>query len=112
MVRYEALDEFKKMWTWLYRHPAHDKSYYVKHVAKADPAWKKDCPLCHLSDGECTECLSLWDEGSGSLCEDPNSPMNKWSNTHVSDPNFRSWFAGKIADIAKRAMKQKNRLNY
>ncbi len=105
MVRYEALDEFKKMWTWLYRHPAHDKKYYVKHVAKADPAWIKDCPLCHLSDGECIECLTIWDEGNGSLCEDQNSPMNKWSNTHLSDPNFRSWYAGKIADIASRAIK-------
>jgi len=105
MVRTEALEELKKMWTWLYRHPAHGKKYYVKHVAKADPSWKNDCPLCELSDGECTECLTLWDQGQGSLCADPASPLSKWRKTHLGDPNFRTWYAGKIVDIADKAMK-------
>ncbi len=97
----QALEEFKKMWDWLYRHPAHDKHYYVKNVAKADPLWKNDCPLCDLSEEECTECLKLWDKGRGSLCDDPESPLNKWRHTHVGDPNFRTWYAGKVSDLVK-----------
>ena len=105
MVRTDALNEFKKMWTWLYSHPAHGQKYYVKHVAKADPAWKNDCPLCELSDGECKECLTIWDNGNGSLCADPESPLQKWGRTDLGDPHFRSWYAGKIATIAAKALK-------
>ncbi len=106
MPKTEAIQEFKKMWTWLYRHPAHDKHYYVKHVAKAEPPWKNDCPLCDLSEGECTECLQLWDNGKGSLCDDPESPLNKWRQTHMGDPNFRTWYAGKVADLVDKALKR------
>lgn len=105
-LRREALMEFKKMWTWLYQHPAHDKRYYVKHVVKADPAWKNDCPLCELSTGDgCKECLLLWDNGEGSLCSDPGSPLSKWRNTHLNDPNYRTWYAGKIVDITQKALR-------
>lgn len=107
MAKTDALEEFKKMWTWLYRHPAHDKRYYVKHVVKADPAWKNDCPLCEISEGDqCTECQILWDEGKGSLCTDPDSPLSKWKQTHLNDPNFRTWYAGKLVDITKKALKE------
>ncbi len=104
MKKETALEEFKKMWTWLYRHPAHDKRYYVKHVAKPEEGWKNDCPLCTVSEGECQECLALWDKGKGSLCDDPESPLSKWKETHKNDPNFRTWYAGKIADIASKAI--------
>jgi len=102
MLNKDAAYEFKKMWTWLYRHPAHDQKYYIKHVAKADEAWKKDCPLCHLSEKECQDCLILWDEGRGPLCEDMESPLSKWKSTPLNDPNFRMWYAGKVADIANK----------
>jgi hypothetical protein len=102
MVTKEAVSEFKKMWTWLYRHPAHDQKYYIKHVAKADQPWKNDCPLCHLSEGECRECLALWDKGNGTLCEDPGSPLSQWRGTHLNNPNFRMWYAGKLADMAHK----------
>lgn len=102
--RKTALQEFKKMWTWLYRHPAHDKKYYVKNVAKADPRWKNDCPLCQISgEDDCKECLLLWDNGEGSLCSDPASPLSKWQKTHRNDPNFRTWYAGQIVDITQKA---------
>ncbi len=104
-MKQAALKEFKKMWTWLYQHPAHDKKYYVKHVAKPEGGWKNDCPLCELSGGhDCTECLDVWDHGSGSLCEDPESPLNKWKKTHLSDPNYRTWYAGKLIDITEKTI--------
>lgn len=105
MERNDALKEFKKMWTWLYKHPAHDNKYYVRHVIKPETAWKNDCPLCALSDGECKECGKLWDEGRGSLCSDPESPLSKWRKTHRNDPNYRTWYAGKIVDIADKALR-------
>ena len=100
-----AMEEFQKMWTWLYRHPAHDKRYYVKHVVKADPAWRNDCPLCDTAedDSGCKECLKLWDKGKGSLCADPDSPLSRWKSANLNDPNFRSWYAGQVADLAKKA---------
>ena len=105
MERRIALEEFKKMWTWLYKHPAHDNKYYVSHVAKPQPAWKNDCPLCALSDGECGECKSLWDEGRGSLCSDPDSPLSKWKKTQLQDPDFRTWYAGKIVEITTKSLR-------
>jgi len=106
MERKIALQEFKKMWTWLYKHPAHDGKYYVQHVAKANPAWRNECPLCALAkEGECQECKSLWDTGHGSLCSDPESPLRQWRKTAASDPDLRTWYAGKLIDIAGRALK-------
>jgi hypothetical protein len=106
MERRIALEEFKKMWTWLYKHPAHDSKYYVSHVAKPQPAWKNDCPLCALSkSGECGECKTLWDEGHGSLCSDPESPLSKWKKTQLQDPDFRTWYAGKIVEIAGKSLR-------
>ena len=104
MKNQDALNEFKKMWIWLYSHPAHDRRYYMNHVVKIEEAWEKECPICHHAEGECNQCKALWDEGRGNLCEDQQSPLNRWKNTHLSDPNYRMWYAGKIADIAARAM--------
>ncbi len=104
MFKKDALNEFKKMWTWLYQHPAHDKKYYIKHVVKIEDGWKNDCPLCDLSEGECTECLDLWDHGQGSLCKDPDSPYSMWRKTHLNDPNYRTWYAGKMIDITDKAL--------
>ena len=106
MERRDALQEFRKMWIWLYKHPAQERNYYMKYVAKAEPAWKNDCPLCALSDGECKECKSLWDKGHGSLCADPESPLFKWRNTDVNNPDSRTWYAGRIVQIAGDALGQ------
>ncbi len=104
MLRSDALEEFKKMWTWLYQHPAHDKKYYGKHVVKLETPWRNNCPLCETSESEteCKECLELWNKEGASLCTDPNSPYSQWRKTHLNDPNFRTWYAGQIADIAQK----------
>lgn len=94
-----ALQEFKKMWLWLYQHPAHDKQYYVEHVAKPEPPWLNDCPLCSIATDECTECLVLWNNGQGSLCTDPASPYSKWKQTSTNEPHQRTWFAGEIMNL-------------
>jgi len=105
-MKKEALTEFKKMWTWLYRHPAHDRKYYIQHVAMPEGGWEKNCPLCALSASHsCQECLEVWDQGNGNLCEDPQSPFNRWKNTHISDPNNRTWYAGRLIDIADKNLK-------
>lgn len=106
MITNETLTEFKKMWTWLYSHPAHNQKYYIKHVIKVEPAWEKDCPICHQSGGKCDECNALWDKGNGTLCEDLESPLNRWRNTHLSDPNYRMWYAGKVIDLAEKAARE------
>jgi hypothetical protein len=101
----EALQELKKMWIWLYQHPAHDKKYYVEHVVKAEPPWKNDCPLCAIAEDNCKECLLLWDNGHGSLCSDPASPLSKWKETHLNNPDYRTWYAGQMIDITQNALK-------
>jgi hypothetical protein len=106
MERTKALQEFRKMWTWLYKHPAHDGKYYVQHVAKPQPAWRNECPLCALArEGECQECKPLWNSADGSLCSDPASPLRQWQKTETSDPDSRSWYAGKLVDLAGQALK-------
>lgn len=104
MLNTQALVEFKNMWTWLYGHPAHDAGYYVKHVAKAEPLWEKNCPICEFSEGACRDCLAIYDNGNGNLCDDPDSPMNKWRSAHLGDPDFRTWYAGKIVGLATAAL--------
>ena len=103
MVKSDALQEFKKMWKWLYSHPAHSQKYYIDHVAKVDPPWQKECPISDCYEGDCKECLELWNEGNGNLCEDPESPINKWRNTNLGDPDFRTWYAGKVVKIATKS---------
>lgn len=105
MITNETLLEFKKMWIWLYKHPAHDQKYYIKHVIKSDSEWQNDCPVSQQFEGNCSECLSIYDNGSGTLCEDQQSPLNKWRKTHLADPNYRMWYAGKVIDIAEKALK-------
>jgi hypothetical protein len=106
MERKNALQEFRKMWIWLYKHPAQDNKYYTSYVAKPKPSWRNDCPLCALSaEGECRECRSMWDTGHGSLCTDPDSPLVKWRKTSVDDPDNRTWYAGRLVEIAGLALK-------
>ena len=98
-----ALKEFHKMWVWLYKHPSHDKTYYVNHVAKPDVKWENDCPLCTISeDDDCNECLVIWDNGQGSLCSDPSSPLSKWKETDTHEPHRRTWYAGQIVGLSKK----------
>lgn len=112
MERKEALNEFRKMWIWLYKHPAQDNKYYVNYVAKPIPPWKNNCPLCALSaKGEkCHECKSMWDSGHGSLCTDPDSPLVKWRNSSVEEPDNRTWYAGRIVQLTGSAFRDKDKL--
>lgn len=105
MITSEALQELKKMWTWLYKHPAHDQKYYIQHVIKADSEWQKDCPLCEHLEGDCSQCLTIYDKGNGTICEDLQSPVNRWRNTHLADPDYRMWYASKVVGIADKALK-------
>ena len=103
MSKENAMEEFKKMWLWLYRHPAHDKNYYVKHVAKPSPPWDNDCPLCSFVDDQCTECLVIWDSGEGTLCSDPASPLAKWKDTDINEPHRRTWYAGELMALTEKS---------
>ena len=66
----------------------------------ANNAWKA------LGDEMGFDGMTVKPNGKGSLCEDPESPLNKWRGTHLSDPNFRMWYAGQIADIANRVQQE------
>lgn len=105
MIAHEAIVEFRKMWTWLYKHPAHDQKYYLKHVMKTDHEWQKDCPLCEHFEGNCSGCLEIYDKGNGTLCDDPKSPVNQWRKTQLADPDYRMWYAGKVVNIVEKALK-------
>ncbi len=106
MKRDIALQEFRKMWIWLYKHPAHDKKYYVQNVAKPKPVWRNDCPLCALTEeGECNECKSLWATTRGNLCSDPDSPLSQWRKTEKDNPDLRTWYAGKLVDLTGQGKK-------
>jgi hypothetical protein len=100
-MKIEALDDMRKMWMWLYRHPAHDKQYYVSYVANLDKPWKNDCPICDLADGKCSDCLLQLKYLKGTFCTDPESPFRKWKETTTDNPDSRTFYAGEIIALAQ-----------
>jgi hypothetical protein len=106
MKKLEALDEAAKMWIWLYKHPAHDKKYYVTYVAKPEHPWKNDCPICEVVENSCLNCLIQLDEPHGTFCTDPESPFLKWKATTLDNPDHRTFYAGEIIALAEKAAKK------
>ena len=106
MDKIHALKEVTAMWTWLYRHPAHDREYYEAHVAKLNQSWKNDCPICDLETGSCPECPMKYAEQNGTFCSDPESPLQKWKATTLDNPDFRTLYSGEIIAIAQDATKR------
>ena len=104
MKKLEALNEATKMWIWLYKHPAHDKKYYVSHVAKLVQPWKNDCPICEVADSGCSDCLMQFEEQKGTLCTDSESPFRKWKETGLDNPDHRTFYAGEMIVLAKKAV--------
>jgi hypothetical protein len=103
----EELIKFKKMWTWLTAYPAHDREYYMKHVAKLDEVWVNSCPLSNsMYAKNCTGCQLLWDSNEGTLCNDPSAPVYKWNNTERHQPDKRSFYASQVAVLAMMINRQ------
>lgn len=101
-------NNFKKMWTWLACHPAHNREYYVKYVAKAEQEWVNSCPLSNKKpDKDCNGCASLWTSGRGTLCADPHSPFNLWDQTDIEYPHDRSYYASQIAVLAMKYLQNR-----
>ena len=97
----EALSHLAQMWTWLYKYPAHDKKYYISHVANLEQPWKNDCPICDLVDGNCAQCILQWEGQKGTFCTDPESPFRKWKETSLDNPDYRAFYAGEIIALAQ-----------
>ena len=104
MKKIEALKEITKMWTWLYKHPAHDREYYETYVAMLDRPWKNDCPICDQEADTCPNCPMKLEEQYGTFCTDPESPLQKWSATTTDNPDYRTLYSGEIIAIAQKAM--------
>lgn len=102
----EMSKEMLKMWTWLYKHPAHDREYYMTHVAKLSKPWKNLCPLCEmeLTGDKCSKCLMSEEVQKGTFCSDPESPLNKWKGTATDNPDNRTFYAGEVIAVAKKLM--------
>ena len=94
---------FKNMWAWLYGYPAHDREYYMKHVARLEELWMNSCPLANRSEvKECDGCKMLWKSEKGSLCTDSGSPLYKWQNTDADHPDDRCYYASQTAVLAMK----------
>jgi hypothetical protein len=106
MKKIDALKEITAMWTWLYKHPAHDRTFYEAHVAKLDQPWKNDCPICNQEADTCPDCPMKWEEQKGTFCTDPESPLQKWKETSTDNPDYRTLYSGEIIAIANKAMKR------
>lgn len=101
MIGKDELTNFKKMWTWLIGYPAHDRDYYMTHVAKLDEQWSNRCPLSNSSNvKDCSGCKMLWGSQNGTLCSDPSSPLVKWQTAKKELPDDRSYFASQLAVLA------------
>ncbi|MBT8353681.1 MAG: hypothetical protein KJO60_04100 [Desulfofustis sp.] len=108
MIDKHAMSNLKKMWTWLCCHPAHDREYYMKHVAKLERDWPKCCPLSDSYENQdCSGCCeTLWESKQGTLCSDPRSPLVQWANTELEYPHDRSFYASKLAVLAMKHMRK------
>jgi hypothetical protein len=106
MNKIDALKEIAIMWTWLYKHPAHDRKYYETYVAKLSQPWKNDCPICDQETDTCPECPMQYPEQNGTFCTDPESPLQKWKTTATSNPDFRTLYSGEIVAIAQNAIER------
>ncbi len=104
MIGKDKLLHFKKMWTWLSGHPAHDREYFLKHVAKIDPPWLRSCPLANKESEDCDGCIAIWQSENGSLCTDPDAPISKWQATSRHHPDFRSYYASQVVVLAMKAI--------
>lgn len=105
MTGQNELSNFKKMWTWLCAHPAHDREYYMKHVEKLQAKWINSCPLSNKSDDTyCDGCKMLWKFEKGTLCTDPSAPLYLWKHTELQRPDDRSFYASQVAVLAMRAL--------
>ena len=96
------------MWTWLYKHPAHDRKYYTTYVAKVEKPWKNDCPICDLADDSCQDCPMKGEGQTGTFCTDPESPFQKWMMTSLDKPDYRTLYSGEIIAIAQKALGRLN----
>jgi len=106
----DELTHFKKMWTWLMAHPAHDREYYKQHVADQAEEWHNNCPLSNSKYAEnCTGCQLLWDSPQGTLCTDPNAPLYKWEDAGKYQPDKRSFYASQVAMLAIHVSRQLER---
>ena len=107
MTGKDELLNFKKMWTWLCGYPAHDREYYMEHVAKLNKHWINSCPLSNESEeSDCDGCKILWSDGNGTLCSDPQAPLYKWKNTERHFPDDRSFYASKVAVLAMNVLRR------
>lgn len=104
MLNSERLHDFIAMWRWLSAHPANDLSYYMKYVVKGRPSWANNCPLSTQEGKECTDCRTLWTSPSGTLCADCDSPLHKWQETDMQQPDLRVYFASEVGALGVRAM--------
>lgn len=102
MEKQEALNEVLKMWTWLYKHPAHDKEYYGTYVSRQTKPWKNNCPVCEIADDTCSNCLLTVDDPKETFCTAPDSPYRKWLETPVDNPDYRTLYAGDIIALARK----------
>ena len=107
MIGKENLMQFKKMWTWLSAYPAHDQHYYMEHVVELETKWPNSCPLANGTLSECDGCSELYQSVNGSLCLDPDSPLYKYLVTSTEYPDFRSYYASKVAVMAMKAMQKR-----
>ncbi len=107
MIGKDKLLNFRNMWTWLMGHPAHDRDYYNEHVAGIDSPWLNNCPLANKASEDCDGCIAIWHSGNGSLCTDPYSPVFKWQATSRHHPDFRSYYASRVAVLATHAIRQR-----
>ncbi|MGW8194613.1 MAG: hypothetical protein ACWGOX_10145 [Desulforhopalus sp.] len=107
MTGKDELKKFKKMWTWLLAHPAHDSEYYLSHVLETEKVWLNACPLADSSSAEnCHGCEQLWKSDQGNLCTDPDSPLFKWLNASIHEPDDRSYYASQVAVLAMKRIRR------
>ncbi len=106
MFNPEKVRAFVAMWRWLSAHPAHGREYYLKNVVKESPTWINDCPLATEEGKRCAGCRVLWNRGNGSLCTDSESPLLRWQEADMQEPDLRVYYASEVGALGMQMSRQ------
>ena len=111
MLDSERLREFVAMWRWLSAHPADDRDYYMKYVVQNGRSWKNSCPLATEEGEDCSGCRILWNGKNGNLCTDRDSPVRKWQEASIQQPDLRTYYASQVGTLGMHAISDLKAIN-
>lgn len=71
-------------------------------------SWKNSCPLAAEEGEDCSGCRLLW---NGTLCTDRDSPVRKWQEASIQQPDLRTYYASQVGALGMHATSDLKAIN-